>query len=651
MRAAMASATHAYGIELCESDPLAEQPPNVHLQLKNHQRAALHKAMLMEQHGQVHYLVPNPEAYMMDVFHRRYVQLRGRFRVRSNIGVLGDIVGYGKTLTALSIIAATPVHDIYQETEEIISVPGGMHSHFIAHMEITPPPRVQGDDRFIHTTLVIVPRGPVFVQWERTIREHTGLRVLSLDSISTIRKLPGPGETFATIKAKFEEYDIVLVKNTSFKTLMDYYNEPIHGNPIRAFDRIMVDEAHELIHKIPVLEFKFLWMITGTYRMLLMRNYVSRTSMSTVARNMLNEERMNLLLICGKKEFVMRSFEVPPPEVQYYLCSLPAYLSAVQPFLNPNVLERVNANDFAGALRELGAKDETEADVVALVTREQEREIRNKEREIRYVESQEISAEAKEARISTLQADLGRLRERLASLQERVSHLTEKACPVCMDTYENPVLLPCTHVFCASCLVGWMRQGRGRACPQCRAPIHSDRMIAIVAQKESGQHAVQAQPLILSKEDTVMRLLQERPNGRFLIFSKLDSTFLSLTDKMHTAGVSHAEIKGSTCQMMKILERFKNGELRCIMLNSNHAGSGIDISCATDVIIFHNMGAHAVQACGRAQRVGRTSPLHIHHLCYPHEMDIASPQAHPPPPPPPPPLPTLPQPMPVPMVM
>ena len=82
-------------------------------------------------------------------------------------------------------------------------------------------------------------------------------------------------------------------------------------------------------------------------------------------------------------------------------------------------------------------------------------------------------------------------------------------------------------------------------------------------------------------------------------------------------------MKGSTSQMVRTLDRFRNGELKVILLNTYYAGSGIDISFATDVVIFHAMGTDRVQAIGRAQRQGRTSQLNIHTLCYPHEMDTA----------------------------
>jgi len=59
--------------------------------------------------------------------------------------------------------------------------------------------------------------------------------------------------------------------------------------------------------------------------------------------------------------------------------------------------------------------------------------------------------------------------------------------------------------------------------------------------------------------------------------------------------------------------------MRVILLNTRFAGSGIEITCATDVILVHSMGDDSTQAVGRANRVGRTTPLHVHKLLYPHE--------------------------------
>ncbi|KAF6736665.1 Tripartite motif-containing protein 35 [Oryzias melastigma] len=48
-------------------------------------------------------------------------------------------------------------------------------------------------------------------------------------------------------------------------------------------------------------------------------------------------------------------------------------------------------------------------------------------------------------------------------------------CPVCCDIFREPVVLKCSHSFCAPCLQQyWTRQGRRRDCPLCRAPSVDD---------------------------------------------------------------------------------------------------------------------------------------------------------------------------------
>ena len=90
--------------------------------------------------------------------------------------------------------------------------------------------------------------------------------------------------------------------------------------------------------------------------------------------------------------------------------------------------------------------------------------------------------------------------------------------------------------------------------------------------------------------------------------------------KMVENNIKFEFLKGNTSHMMNVLEKFKSGEIKIILLNTQYTGSGIDINYATDVIIYHSMGIDKQQAIGRAQRVGRTEQLTIHNLCYEHEM-------------------------------
>ena len=607
-----------YGVYITHDDPRAPDPEKILTPLKPHQKAGLYKALQLETTGRAEYQLENPEEYVRNYRqYHHYNMLRGRVSIKTNVGIIGDIVGYGKTLMALALVAQNPVAAIVRDTQIVKSINAHNMAVFTASMT-----RPVSDDPFIHTTLVVVPRGPVYVQWETAIRTQTKMRILALDSLPTIRRvMPCQTSSAAEIKEFLEGFDIVLVKNTSFTTLIAHY--PNVPSAFSAWDRVMVDEAHDIIGKMPLVKFHFLWLISATYPMLTNAGYGSRTNMLYGVRELFYEEYINLVLVKSTKEFVEQSFMVPQPVEHFYMCKFNRRLAAVQPFLTPSVQERINANDIRGAITELGGSAHTEDDIVELVTKEIKREIHNKEIEIGMYANMMLPEDARDARVATLTLDLNRLREKLNNLIDRVTMLEQKACPICYDNYTNPIMLDCTHVFCGECLMGWMRNGN--VCPTCRASIRTSCLHAIVSEADAAAASTSASSStpkveeMKSKEDKVIEIIRSKPDGKFLIFSRIDAAFWSIMNKLTESGISFVEMKGATGHMMRALESFRCGQVQVCLLSTFHAGSGIDISCATDVILLHSMGVDRDQAVGRAQRQGRQSQLHIHSLLYPHE--------------------------------
>jgi len=45
-------------------------------------------------------------------------------------------------------------------------------------------------------------------------------------------------------------------------------------------------------------------------------------------------------------------------------------------------------------------------------------------------------------------------------------------CPICQDTYHDPVMLHCKHIFCEECVATWF--DRDTTCPMCRAKVSED---------------------------------------------------------------------------------------------------------------------------------------------------------------------------------
>ncbi|XP_025113267.1 E3 ubiquitin-protein ligase Midline-1-like isoform X1 [Pomacea canaliculata] len=47
----------------------------------------------------------------------------------------------------------------------------------------------------------------------------------------------------------------------------------------------------------------------------------------------------------------------------------------------------------------------------------------------------------------------------------------ETECPVCMDYFTKPKILPCGHLLCQGCVIQWMDSNPPAGCPTCRYPI------------------------------------------------------------------------------------------------------------------------------------------------------------------------------------
>jgi SNF2 family DNA or RNA helicase len=603
---------HEYSVILTEADPQFPQPEKITISLKPHQKAGLEKARAMEQDEHIYYNVPDPR-YHISYMTNQNPNIYGAFKLKTNVGVIGDIVGYGKTLIALSMVAALPLDRIH-----VPDIKNYCYHNDYGYLEIiknnSQKPKLE---HVVNTTLAVVPRGPVYMQWKHSLATHTTLKYIAIDNLSHIRRLP---QTVAELKTYLGTFDIVLIKNTTLQVFLNYYRNIDHNASLVGFARIMIDEAHTITMRIPEMYYKYLWLITSSYRELFSFNYTKSIYSSFLQVTQHSLERLHYILIKGDTNFVKNSFSVPPPVEHYYMCKHSRTLSAIQAFLTASVQERINVNDISGAVRELGGLSDTEDGIVEAILSGMNKDISNKEKEIHFLSTLEIDEESRQHRIQTQENELRRLVNKRDALLERITEINTKTCPVCMDTIQDPVYLSCSHIFCGACLLKWMQQNLHTrstvvACPECRTPIDSNKIVAIVKEKQTSDTI----PILVTKEETLLSIINSKPTGRFLLFSRMDVSLGHLSRLLMENGIRHCEIKGNTHHMMNMLEEFKNHKLRVILLNTVHAGFGIDISCATDVIIYHSMPQEKIQAVGRAQRVGRTEALHIHNLCYPHE--------------------------------
>ena len=623
------SVVNYYDIELNERSNLTEQNNKLKIKLKPHQLAALNKALEMEINGTIRYKISDTNK-LLSIMNMLYSNIpyslltqsnNNIIQISTNVGIFGDMVGYGKTLIALALIAVNNVENIH--INNTYSKTFNNYKNY-SYLNISSVNNLIVPSNIIfNTTLVIVPRGPVYIQWENMIKNHTSLKVLAIDNLTYIKKnLPKYTQNNRQeIINYFNKFDLVLIKNTTLKLLYNYYYSDNNFNLINNWKRVIIDEAHDIINQLKVhINYNYLWMISGTYEDLLKKVYNSNNSLiySNTAKELMNDEFINLMLVKNNNIFIKNSFKIPEPIEKFYLCKLPNNINVIKKFISDSVLDKINANDITGAIKELGGKNENENDIIELVSKELKRELFNKQAERDYITTLDIQLEQKNAKLKTINAEIENQEEKIKNLTERISYISSKTCSICMELITNPILIECTHIFCGGCLIKWLKNNN--SCPYCRLTINgTDKLIAISNKNENENESSNVE-ILLSKEETLLKIISEKPDGRFLIFSKNENSFEKIKLELNKTNNSFEILKGNTSHMINILDKFKSGEINIILLNTQYAGSGIDISCATDVIIFHNMGIDKQQAIGRAQRVGRKDELYIHNLCYEHEF-------------------------------
>ena len=598
-----------YDIELNENSKLALQSSKINIKLKPHQLAALNKAIDMENMGKIRYKIDNNE--ILSSYSN--INKNNIIDIATNVGIFGDIVGYGKTFIALSLIAMNDINNIHinNNLTEIYN-----NSKNYNYFSISTTNNLISMN-IIKSTLIIVPRGPVYVQWENMIKKNTSLKILSINNLVYIKSyLPKyDGNNINDIIDFYNNYDIVLIKNTTLSLFFNYYYHN-NINIINNWKRVIIDEAHDIINNLKInINYHYLWLISATYDKIPEKLRKSSSNSLIVSKDVMTHY-INFMTVKNNIKFIKNSFKLPEPIEKFYLCKLSNNIHIIKNFISDSILDKINANDISGAIKELGGKNETEEEIIELVSKELKRELHNKEMERNYITNLDISPEQKIIKLKNINNDINIQEEKIKDLTERISYISSKTCAICMELITNPIMIECMHVFCGSCLIRWLNTNKN--CPNCRSCINSpDKLIAIV---DSNNVCNEEREELLNKEDTLLKIINSKENGKFLIFSKNENSFESIKTILLKTSYKYELLKGNTSHMINILNKFKKGEINIILLNTQYAGSGIDISDATDIIIFHNMGIDKQQAIGRAQRVGRTTELYIHNLCYEHEL-------------------------------
>lgn len=553
----------------------ALQPDNINLNLKIHQRTALYKMNKRETEN------------VVEICKTTRSGIKKKYDVGTNIGILGDTVGTGKTLIVLSLISNNKLLNSYNTEHKCFK------QTFI-------PKNLENFEN-INSNLIVVPHG-LFYQWQEAITKYTNLTVYTIKSIRDKLDI-----------TLFEKHDIVLCNANKYNWLSQYCEQ-------KMWSRIIFDEADTV--NIPNANYSyafFIWFVSSTYnRIRRPKNQgFIKDIFYTLKRNVgwyFFEELFQNMVIKNEPEFIKKSFILPNPIINIVKCYTPPYLNIIKDSVHSNVLNMLNAGDTEGALstlKNINCKVDTNDNIIKIVTKNLENKIKGRKNTLENIDINNPNVEY--MIMKKLEKEIADLENKLKYIKERMTNMEH--CPICCDKIQNPsaTLKCCKNIFCLKCLVTTLKINK--TCPFCRIVINMTNDMLVIDKKNDKKVGSIIEK---TKIDHLKEIILSKPNGKFIIFSDYDNTFTNIGSSIDN--LKYRKLCGSGGHIRDVINDFNDGKINLLMLNSKHYGSGLNLDKATDLIIFHKLDKDTEkQVIGRANRLPRTDALNVYRLCYSYE--------------------------------
>ena len=597
-----------------------EQPKNLKIKLKEHQKSSIYAMQHLEDTGEINITIKSAisskgtiqikENALVDEenifgnnywYHSWYNRGGGDYKdinylINSNFGILSDKVGSGKTLMIVGLI----VNKLVPNNNPKILNSSQMTS--IKYLDNIEP---------IKTNLILIPHNLVS-QWYKSFTDNTKLRVKlihrqsALVSIKSVYNLECD-EVEILPEETLEYYDVVIVTSTMAQDFFIEYKAV-------KWARIIIDEvlSIKLPTDIPWVA-NFIWFITATPSGLA---YIKKIYIRDIFSS-LQRVVFNFLVVKNNDEYVSNSMNLPPFNQILIRCFTPKMINIIKNYVSEEIINMLNAGNVSEAVAKINCNADTDDNIFKAITTKIDKELHNNKVELVYLTSL-IPTDAK-----THEETLKRINEKIASLTERKNTMEAKiksyateACPVCYTDFENPAVMKCCgNLFCIPCLT----QVNG-LCPMCRTTFVLADLNVIVKEKNKKDKKKVEEKELLSKDKNLINLIKKKPNGRFLIFSCYEHTNDKISKILKDENITYSKLLGSSGSINNIINRFNGGELNVLLLNAQYYGSGLNLQMATDIIIYHEMNIELeTQIIGRAQRIGRTEPLNVYYLLHENE--------------------------------
>lgn len=543
-------------------------------------------------------------------------------KINTRIAVIGDVVGAGKSLSVLSLIASNP-----RPRDQPIIEWGNKYMR-----------RVIKDPKIYNVNVIVVPH-TIVIQWINYIVDQTNFdcKIIQVSKEVTVleeyvKKNDNFGCEILLVSSK------IYKNNTKTKTFYDTFEDYV-------FSRMIVDECDSIdIPNFIPLKSSFYWLVTSSLDSLkivtgqkLINGIIKKGIKCSgfvkdfaadmyIHAHPLSKDVNYRIILKNNDDCVRDSLQIKPYILKIINCKNTSLINVLQGSIARNVMDKLLGDDISGAVEELGYQVTDDVNVILLVTEDLQKELKELNEKLEKAKEKEYSSKkAKELSLENYEKKIDHTQEKIDNIDRRIKETDVD--PITYDDITNPVVTRCCkNKFDLIPLTTYISTKSDPKCIYCKTPMTKDSIIVIDTKKSEIKEEKKKKFITEehNKIDNLKHLIKKiiKRQHKVLIFASYDGSFTDVEILLNEMKLEHKMLKGSSKTIDKLVTNYKDEDssLNVLLLNSQYCGAGLNLENSTDVILYHKMASDLeMQTIGRAYRPGRTCDLNVWKLHYENE--------------------------------
>ena len=518
----------------------------------------------------------------------RSVNIEENSILQTQIGILGDMPGYGKSYSMVSLIARDMME--WKSGDRILFDKTDISEFLSLNEKIK--------IRAINETILVVSTS-ILLQWKNYFTK-SDLKVYTVTTSKNINDF------------KVGNFDVVIVSHTMYNKFVSIHNY--------FWKRFVYDEPDTIhIPHMKNIRAGFYWLITATNN-LQYRYSTKNHFFSKIFTSHKDIHFMKYFIIKNDDEYVKASYTSKPVNFITHKCINPAIINVVKSHLPENVKLMLEAGDIKGAVEALGGSVENN-NIFDIVIAKKMQELNISKMKIKiYEERAKINPDEAKINILEWKQKYTVIDNEINQIRQKYTEMLKDDCSICYSNLQNPILMNCCQqIFCGNCILEWSKQNT--SCPMCRGTIKFTelKMVSLeskdleqikkVELKDSAERLTKTQKL----GNIIMEALDEKKNAKIIVFSEYEETYNVINTCLKTNNISFTNFNGTIGRKKNILKKYIDGLTPVIFFNTKNNCSGINLEMTTDIILYHTMDPNVKkQIIARADRIGRINNLNVH---------------------------------------